>query len=254
MKKIFLTESQILYIKKHKVLNEGFIKNMYSDCETFEDYFKMTMLLLSMGIGTVGSALVLMQHVFPEEYSTMKDKIKVEFQRSAKESKDTNTAQYNFEEERKRLREQKISEIDNFMKYVAELNGRDPKIIQLSAEHIVNMCDKYNFPLPLLLAQAHLESHFGTTSRARRTNSVFSVGSYDDGRNVYKPSSQNESVENYIKTIQNYYLCDKSVDELLKNGGFVNHLGKRYASDRNYELKIRQTMNGLIKQHCPSCF
>jgi flagellum-specific peptidoglycan hydrolase FlgJ len=140
------------------------------------------------------------------------------------------------------------------MKYVAELNGRDPKTIQLSAEHIVNMCDKYNFPLPLLLAQAHLESHFGTTSRARRTNSVFSVGSYDDGRNIYKPSTQNESVENYIKTIQNYYLCDKSVDDLLKNGGFVNHLGKRYASDKNYELKIRQTMNGLIKQHCPSCF
>lgn len=254
MKKIFLTESQILYIKKHKVLNEGFIKNMYSDCETFEDYFKMTMLLLSMGIGSVGSALVLMQHAFPEEYSTMKDKIEIEFQKSAKESKDTNTAQYNFEEERKRLRSQKISEIDNFMKYVAELNGRDPKIIQLSAEHIVNMCDKYNFPLPLLLAQAHLESHFGTTSRARRTNSVFSVGSYDDGRNIYKPSTQNESVENYIKTIQNYYLCDKSVDDLLKNGGFVNHLGKRYASDKNYELKIRQTMNGLIKQHCPSCF
>lgn len=254
MKKIFLTESQILYIKKHKVLNEGFIKNMYSDCETFEDYFKMTMLLLSMGIGTVGSALVLMQHAFPEEYNTMKDKIEIEFQKSAKESKDTNTTQYNFEEERKRLREQKISEVDKFMKYVAELNGRDPKIIQLSAEHIVNMCDKYNFPLPLLLAQAHLESHFGTTSRARRTNSVFSVGSYDDGRNIYKPSTQNESVENYIKTIQNYYLCDKSVDDLLKKGGFVNHLGKRYASDKNYELKIRQTMNGLIKQHCPSCF
>lgn len=254
MKKIFLTESQILYIKKHKVLNEGFIKNMYSDCETFEDYFKMTMLLLSMGIGTVGSGLVLMQHAFPEEYSTMKDKIEVAFQNSAKENKDTNTGQYNFEEERKRLRAQQISEIDNFMKYVAELNGRDPKIIQLSAEHIVNMCDKYNFPLPLLLAQAHLESHFGTTNRARRTNSVFSVGSYDDGRNIYKPSTQNESVENYIKTIQNYYLCDKSVDELLKNGGFVNHLGKRYASDKNYELKIRQTMNGLIKQHCPSCF
>lgn len=254
MKKIFLTESQILYIKKHKVLNEGFIKNMYSDCETFEDYFKMTMLLISMGVGTVGSGLVLMQQTFPKEYSTMKDKIEIAFQNSAKESKDTNTKQYNFEEERKRLRAQKISEIDNFMKYVAELNGRDPKIIQLSAEHIVNMCDKYNFPLPLLLAQAHLESHFGTTSRARRTNSVFSVGSYDDGRNIYKPSTQNESVENYIKTIQNYYLCDKSVDDLLKNGGFVNHLGKRYASDKNYELKIRQTMNGLIKQHCPSCF
>ena len=116
------------------------------------------------------------------------------------------------------------------------------------------MCEKHNFSLPLLLAQAHLESHFGTTSRSRRTNSVFSIGSYDDGRNVYKPSTQDESVENYILTIKNYYLADKTLDELLSNGGFVNHRGQRYASDKKYEQKIRQTMNGLIKTHCPSCF
>ena len=112
----------------------------------------------------------------------------------------------------------------------------------------------YVFHTYLQYARLTIESHFGTTSRAKRTNSVFSVGSYDDGRNVYKPKSQNESVENYILTLKRYYLVDKTVDDLLKNGGFVNIRGHRYASDKNYELKIRQTMNGLIKTHCPSCF
>ncbi len=253
-KKIFLTEEQLTYIKGQQLLNEGFLKNMYKDCETFEDYFKMTMVLLSMGVGTVGSALALMQNAFPEEYDTMKDEMIVSFKESAKDNSANTSKAISFETERKRIHEKKVEEVENLMRFVAKENGRDPETIQLSAEHIVTMCERYNFSLPLLLAQAHIESHFGTTSRARRTNSVFSIGSYDDGRNVYKPSSQNESVENYILTIQRYYLADKTVDELIKNGGFVNIRGQRYASDKNYELKIRQTMNGLIKRHCPSCF
>lgn len=249
MKKIFLTESQINYIlRENQILNESFLRNMYANCKTFQDYYEATLKLLSIGLITTATALVLMTKVFPNEATKHEKEMKIAFEKAEKEKA------VSFENERKKLKKQKIEEINNLMCYVCELNGRDPETLELSAEHIVNMCEKYNFPLPLLLAQAHLESHFGTTNRAKRTNSVFSVGSYDDGRNVYKPSTQNESIENYIQTIQRYYLQDKSVDELLKNGGFVNYLGKRYASDKHYELKIRQTMNGLIKQHCPSCF
>lgn len=258
-KKIFLTEEQIDFIQKcndQSMLNEGFFKNYYNDCKSFEDYFKMTMVLIYFGIGTVGGGLVLMNELFPEEFAKNKNIIVNSFNNAFENRKDNgqNNKSADFSEERKNLKQQQISEIDNLMRSVAELNGRDPNQIELSAEHIVNMCNKYNFPIPLLLAQAHLESHFGTTSRAQKTNSVFSVGSYDDGRNVYKPSTQNESIENYILTIQNYYLKDKTIDELLANGGFVNFRGHRYASDKNYELKIRQTMNGIIKKYCPSCF
>lgn len=253
-KKVFLTEEQLSYIKEKQLINEFFFRDMYKNCKTFEDYYKMTMTLLSMGIGSVGGGLLLMQKAFPEEFESMKNKMAIEFKKSADNKENDKEKQINFDLERKRLHAQKVEEVENLMKFVAETNGRDPKTIKLSAENIVNMCEKHNFSLPLLLAQAHLESHFGTTSRARRTNSVFSIGSYDDGRNVYKPSTQDESVENYILTIKRYYLADKTLDELLSNGGFVNNKGQRYASDRKYEQKIRQTMNGLIKTHCPSCF
>ena len=253
-KKIFLTEEQLSYIKEKQLINEFFFRDMYKNCKTFEDYYKMTMTLLSMGVGSVGGGLLLMQNAFPEEFESMKNKMAIEFKKSLENNKENSKNQIEFEAERNRLRAQKIKEVENLMKFVAEKNGRDPKTIKLSAENIVNMCEKHNFSLPLLLAQAHLESHFGTTARARRTNSVFSVGSYDDGRNVYKPKTQDESVENYILTIKKYYLADKTLDELLSNGGFVNNRGQRYASDKKYEQKIRQTMNGLIKTHCPSCF
>lgn len=253
-KKVFLTEEQLSYIKEKQLINEFFFRDMYKNCKTFEDYYKMTMTLLSMGVGSVGGALVLMQKTFPEEFESMKNKMAIEFRKSAENNNENSKNEIDFESERKRLRAQKIKEVDNLMKFVAETNGRDPKMIKLSAENIVKMCEKHNFSLPLLLAQAHLESHFGTTARARRTNSVFSIGSYDDGRNIYKPNTQDESVENYILTIKKYYLADKTLDELLTNGSFVNDRGQRYASDKKYEQKIRQTMNGLIKTHCPSCF
>ena len=110
-KKIFLTEEQLSYIKGQQLLNEGFLKNMYKDCETFEDYFKMTMVLLSMGVGTVGSALVLMQNTFPEEYDTMKDKIIMSFKESAKDNDVNASKQFNFETERKRIHEKKVEEV-----------------------------------------------------------------------------------------------------------------------------------------------
>ena len=145
------------------------------------------------------------------------------------------------------------NEVDNLMKHVAKLNGRE-NLLDLSAENIVSQCEKYNFPLPLLLAQAHIESHFGTTPRAQRTNSVFSVGSYDNGKNACIFNTKDESVEHYIKTMQNNYLNDKTVDELLTPGNFVNGIGNRYSSNKNYEREVRKTMNGLIKKFCPSCF
>lgn len=251
-KKVFLTEEQLSFIMENNKtpLNEGFFKQWYGNCKTFTDYYEKTLLLVSIGAISITFGLTIMKKCFPKET----EENQVEMVKNLKKVSNQNKNDVNFSQEKEDLFNKKVNEVDNLMRHVAELNGRDPNTIKLSAKHIVSMCDKYNFSLPLLLAQAHLESHFGTTPRAIKTNSVFSVGSYDDGRNVYQPSSQNESVENYIKTIKNYYLVDKTVDELLKNGNFVNHNGHRYASDKEYERKIRQTMNGLIKKYCPSCF
>lgn len=118
---------------------------------------------------------------------------------------------------------------------------------KLNPEALVNAAEKYNFDLPLLMAAAHQESCFGAASRARRTNSVFNVGSYDNGKNVVAYSHPDESVEGYIKLLLNDYLVNgKTINDLLKPKSFVNKHGKRYASDKKYEQRLSYLRNRII--------
>ena len=106
----------------------------------------------------------------------------------------------------------------------------------------------FNFHLKKF-AQAHLESCFGITSRARKTNSVWSVGSYDNGKNVCTYNTQDDSIIPYIKLMQNNYLNGKDVDDILKPGGFVNNKGMRYASDPKYESKVKSIRNRILQKY-----
>ena len=100
------------------------------------------------------------------------------------------------------------------------------------------------------MAQAHLESCFGFGRRARETNSVFSVGCYDNGKNIVKYNSQNARSRPYIILMQNDYLRgEKSVDDILSPDAFVNMNGHRYAQDKNYENKVKTLRNKIIKQY-----
>ena len=123
--------------------------------------------------------------------------------------------------------------------------------LKFDPEQLVYMCYLHNFDLPLAMAQLHVESRYGTGDRARRTNSMFSIGSYDSGKDVATYASQNDSIEPYIIIMQRDYLQDgdKSVSELLSDGGFVNHNGHRYASSPTYERDVRVTRNGIINRN-----
>lgn len=113
----------------------------------------------------------------------------------------------------------------------------------VSAERLVEISDLYDMDLELMLAQAHLESHFGTRGLATITNSVFNVGAYDNGKILCTYEEPNESIEPYARLITKYYLVDnKSVDDLLTTK-FVNYKGKRYASNKKYEIKLIEIMN-----------
>ena len=122
--------------------------------------------------------------------------------------------------------------------------------IKFSPEHIIEACERTGFDLPLLLAQMQCESNFGLNgARCKETNSPFSVGLYDNGKNVCRYASQDDAIDSYIRLMQNNYLVNgKSVDELLAPGGFVNKDGNRYASDPQYEQKIRATRNAIISK------
>ena len=110
---------------------------------------------------------------------------------------------------------------------------------------LLNKCQEYNVDLVFVLAQATLESHFGTTGIAKKTNSVFNIGAYD-GKSLhaisskYKYENPNLSIDPYLTLLNDSYLDGKSEEELLSN--FVNKHGKRYASYKNYEKELQIIM------------
>ena len=144
---------------------------------------------------------------------------------------------------------QGVNAVKKYMKAAAENQGYNPEDIELSPEAMVLAADENDFDLPFLLAQAHLESCFGLTPRARKTNSVFSVGCYDNGKNVCKYSTQDDSIVPYINLIKNDYLVDgKTIENLLQKGKFVNAINKRYASDPYYEGKVKDIRNRIVSR------
>lgn len=144
----------------------------------------------------------------------------------------------------------KINACAQYMEKALNNQGFSMKSTNLSPEAIVKASEKHSFDLPLLIAAAHLESCFGATPRAQRTNSVYSVGSYDSGKNMTTYNHPNQSIEGYINLIKNDYLIDgKTIDDLLKPGGFINKNGHRYASKKNYETLLKSIRNKIIKNY-----
>lgn len=117
---------------------------------------------------------------------------------------------------------------------------------QLSAKLIITLSDMYDINLKLILAQAHLESHFGTKGIAKQTNSIFNVGTFDNGTVLYTYDDPNNSIEPYLILLRNNYLIDKNEDDLLND--FVDINGNRYASNKRYENQLRKIVKKIEKE------
>lgn len=110
----------------------------------------------------------------------------------------------------------------------------------LRALILVENCEKYGIPVTFALAQGEVESHFGTTGLAYRTNSVWNVGAYDNhsyNEIQHKFNNPNDSVMPYLDLLVNNYLPMKTVEDLFDN--FVDINGNRYATDKYYESKLK---------------
>lgn len=145
---------------------------------------------------------------------------------------------------------EKVRECRKYMEWALNNQGYTLESTNLKPETLVDASITHSFDLPFLMAVAHQESCFGATPRARRTNSVFSEGLYDNGHNAVRYNDPNESVYGYINLMENDYLIDgKTLSDLLVPGGFINHNGHRYASDRNYENKIKHLRNRIAREY-----
>ena len=130
---------------------------------------------------------------------------------------------------------QLVDEVQNYINTVAPTSN-------LRACILVDACEKYNIEVKFALAQGEIESHFGTKGLASKTNSVWNVGAYDDHfyskiMGTYKYSHPNESIEPYLKLLYEKYLTNEVEEGLLRN--FVDHNGNRFASDKNYEERLK---------------
>ena len=103
---------------------------------------------------------------------------------------------------------------------------------KLSAGYIVDCCLEERFDIILLLAQAQIESHFGTTGLARTTNNPWNFR----GQIFNHPDY---AILPYINLIKNDYLMngELSTQDILSN--YVNYAGFRYAEDPDYEIKLK---------------
>ncbi len=149
----------------------------------------------------------------------------------------------------------------------AELNYLDTKI-QLTREvqsyidkiaptsnirgyAIVDECEKYGINICFVLAQAEIESHFGTKGLGGKFNNVFNINVHDkvkgesnmNKKYIYK--YPNESIEPYLKLLVDNYLVDKLETDLLNK--YVNKNGLRYATDPDYEVKLRGKYNSIVE-------
>lgn len=94
-------------------------------------------------------------------------------------------------------------------------------------------------PVELALAQLQLEGYLakgGIKNRPQRTKNPFNVGNTDNGSNVSYSDPQ-RGINRYYELIASSYLKSRDPQALLQN--FVNSKGSRYATDPNYESKLK---------------
>ena len=115
---------------------------------------------------------------------------------------------------------------------------------------IVDECEKYNVDVCFVLAQAEIESHFGTKGLGSKFNNVFNVDVHDkvkgkkDMNKKYIYQYPNESIEPYLQLLTNKYLVNKLESDLLVK--YVDINGSRYATDVDYEEKLRSKYNSIV--------
>lgn len=106
-------------------------------------------------------------------------------------------------------------------------------------------------PPELALAQLVQEGGVGVSNPRAvpvRTRNPFNILNTDSGRlNYYKTPA--DGVDAYYKLVAEDYLLGgkRSPEDLVRKGSFVNMDGKRYASDRRYEAKVRDLARSARK-------
>lgn len=239
MKKVFITESQLKQVVMQEQY-ENFLVQQLNESLDFNAIKKKIKKALLAGV----TASVILGAVSKLDINDVE-------KHQLEQMVNTEMAQDSTEMQNDSIHQQKIEACRAYMEWAMKNQGYDWSTTKLTPEAIVDICEENNFSIPFTMAIANLESCFGQTPRSKRTNSVFSVGSYDNGKNVCTYSTPDESIAPFINLIKKDYLQngEKTLDDLLVTNQFVNMNGHRYAKNPQYERQIKSIMNRIIKMY-----
>ncbi len=141
--------------------------------------------------------------------------------------------------------------IDEYINVVVKNHAKSSKASSpISGKSLFEQCMKYDVDVCFVLAQAQLESHFGTSGQSVITKCVWSVGAHDNRstddmkRRGLTFSNPNESIRPFLKELtSNWMGGDTTEYDLMKS--YINKDGKRYASDLQYEEKLTCVYNKI---------
>jgi hypothetical protein len=156
--------------------------------------------------------------------------------------------------------ENKANLITKTREYIKKYSKGEPI---LDAEMVVNTAQKSNFPLDLILIQAHTESHFCTNGRAIQSKNCWNVGNFDGGDN--KPTNcqdgQTTCLDSYQKGLDLYIrymeschfhenetisvqkFFDRNFSIIRQGSSICGPIGARYATD----VKYRQNLTTVLQ-------
>lgn len=239
MKKVFITESQLKQVVMQEQY-ENFLVQQLNESLDFNALKKKIKRALLAGV----TASVILGAVSKLDINDIE-------KHQLAQLVNTEMVQDSTETQNDSIHQQKIEACKAYMEWAMKNQGYDWSTTNLTPEAIVDICEENNFSIPFTMAIANLESCFGQTPRSKRTNSVFSVGSYDNGKNVCTYSTPDESIAPFINLIKKDYLQngEKTLDDLLVTNQFVNMNGHRYAKNPQYEGQIKNIMNRIIKMY-----
>lgn len=233
--KLVLTEEQLSLLLQTEGVAQ-LLQESLGDSKNLENLKKIIRRLLATGVAATTIIAALNKQDMPQSEKEILTQIVMS---NGKQSTPVDTV---FQE--------KVNACREYMEYALKNQHYTLESTGLKPETLVKASMERGFDLPFLMAVAHQESCFGATPRAQRTNSVFSEGSWDNGKNTVTYSDPNESVYGYIDLLNNSYLVNgKTLFDLLKPGAFVNGVGNRYARDASYEAKIKSLRNRIIKKY-----
>lgn len=239
MKKVFITESQLKQVVMQEQY-ENFLVHQLNESLDFNVLKKKIKRALLAGV----TASVILGAVSKLDINDVE-------KHQLEQMVNTEMVQDSTEMQNDSIHQQKIEACRAYMEWAMKNQGYDWSTTNLTPEAIVDICEENNFSIPFTMAIANLESCFGQTPRSKRTNSVFSVGSYDNGKNVCTYSTPDESIAPFINLIKKDYLQNgkKTLDDLLATNQFVNMNGHRYAKNPQYEGQIKSIMKRIIKMY-----